>query len=73
MRQLTYAVKLQYMPLSAEVIRTELAHVQTTILEDQKTNRQYALPSKPSKHAQKLFKLVGKTLKTAPFEMQSPT
>jgi transposase len=69
MRWLTHTCALQYQPLSAKVIQNELAHTQVSILEEQKTKRRFAIPARPTKHAQRLFKLVGKTLNATPFEV----
>lgn len=69
-RWLTYTCKLRYKPLSAEVIRNELAHVQTSILEDQKTKHRFAIPSPVTKHAKALFKIVDKSLSNTPFQIR---
>ena len=69
LRWLTYTCELRYEKLSAEVIQTELAHVQTSILEHKKNHRRFAIPSAPTQHAKQLFKMVGKTLNSTPFEI----
>jgi len=69
LRWLMYTCALRYERLSAEVIRNELAHVQVSILQDQTTQRRFAIPSKPTRHAKNLFRMVGKTLNPTPFEL----
>lgn len=69
MRWVMYSCSLRYQPLSPEVIRNELAHVQVSILQDQKTARRFAIPAPVTKHAQQLFRMVGKTLEATPFEL----
>ena len=58
-RHLAYRVALQYKKLSPEVIRRELAHVQVSLLEDQKTQSVYAMPSSVSPDAEKIYQVMG--------------
>ena len=58
-RHLEYRVALQYKKLSPEVIRRELAHVQVSLLEDQKTQSVYAMPSSVSPDAEKIYQVMG--------------
>jgi hypothetical protein len=43
--------------------------VQVSILEELGTKRKFAIPATPTKHAQQLFKIVGKSLTHIPFEI----
>jgi transposase len=69
-RHLTYRVKLQYQPLSAEIIRNELVHVQQSILINKGTGHRYGIPSKPTLHARKIYQVMGKKLSSTPFLFQ---
>lgn len=66
-RHLEYRVALQYKPLSPEVIRRELAHVQMSLLEHKKTQSLYAMPSSISPHAEKIYKVLGLKPTTTPY------
>ena len=66
-RHLSYRVKLQYQPLSPEIIRNELVHVQQSILIHKTGNHRYAIPSKPTLHAQKIYQVMGEKLSATPF------
>jgi transposase len=55
---LTYRVKLQHVKLSPEVIRQTLIRVQTSILFDTSKKIRYALPSKLSVDAKKIYALM---------------
>ena len=55
---LTYRVKLQHKKLSPEVIRQTLIRVQTSILFDATKKIRYALPSKVSLDAKKIYALM---------------
>ena len=68
-RWLTHTCAVRYERLSAEVIRNELMHVQASIVEDQNSQRRYVIPSRPTKHARQLYKLVGRRLSAVPFEI----
>jgi len=54
-RHLEYRVKLQYRKLSPEKIRQRLISVQTSILLDTKKRIRYALPSRMSQEARKIY------------------
>lgn len=69
-RHLSYRVKLQYQPLSPEMIRHELVHVQESILIDSKTGRRYGIPSKPTMHTKKIYQVMGEKLSSIPFLIQ---
>ena len=58
-RHLEYRVRLQYKKLSPQKIRQILLSIQTSILYDIKTDRKFALPSKVSDDAKKIYKLMG--------------
>lgn len=66
-RMLTYRVASQYQPLSPEVIRNELVHVQLSILRNIDTNNRYCLPSALSKHARKIYQLMGLKIDQTPY------
>ena len=66
-RHLSYRVKLQYQPLSPEIIRNELVHVQQSILAHKTDGHRYAIPSKPTLHAQKIYQVMGEKLSATPF------
>ena len=57
-RHLEYRVRLQYKKLSPQKIRQILLSIQTSILYDTKTDRKFALPSKVSDDAKKIYKLM---------------
>lgn len=69
-RYLEYKVKLQYIKLSPEVIRQTLIHVQKSILFDKKQKIRYALPSKLSEHAKKIYKLCNISLTATPYILE---
>jgi transposase len=69
-RHLSYRVKLQYEPLSPEIIRNELVHVQQSILIHKSNGNRYGVPSKPTLHAQKIYQVMGEKLSSTPFLMQ---
>ncbi|MEI7706880.1 MAG: IS1634 family transposase [Chlorobium sp.] len=66
-RHLSYRVKLQYQPLSPEIIRNELVHVQQSILIHKTSSHRYAIPSKPTLHAQKIYQVMGEKVSAIPF------
>lgn len=69
-RHLSYRVKLQYQPLSPEIIRNELVHVQQSILINKTNSRRYGIPSKPTQHAQKIYQVMGEKLSATPFLLE---
>ncbi|WP_223294320.1 IS1634 family transposase [Chlorobium phaeobacteroides] len=66
-RHLSYRVKLQYQPLSPEIIRNELVHVQQSILIHKTNGTRYGIPSKPTQHAKKIYQIMGEKLSSMPF------
>ena len=58
-RSAEYRIALQYKKLSPQVIRTALLGLQISILKDQKTNKLYALPSKATQDAKKMYQVWG--------------
>lgn len=68
-RHLEYRIAIQYQKLSAEVIRNELVHVQATILKDYKTKLKYAIPSKSTKQAIKIYQSMGENLSDVPYQL----
>ena len=69
-RHLSYRVQLQYQPLSPEIIRNELVHVQQSILMHKTSGHQYGIPSKPTMHARKIYQVMGEKLSATPFLVQ---
>ena len=65
-----YRVKLQYIKLSPEVIRQTLIRVQKSILFDKQKKIRYALPSKLSDHAKKIYKLCNIPLTITPYILE---
>ena len=65
-RYLEYRVRLQYKKLSPEKIRQILLSVQTSILYDTTTDKKFAMPSKVSDDAKKIYKLMGVPITTKP-------
>lgn len=65
-RYLEYRVRLQYKKLSPEKIRQILLSVQTSILYDTATDRKFAMPSKVSDDAKKIYKLMEVPITTRP-------
>ena len=65
-RYLEYRVRLQYKKLSPEKIRQILLSVQTSILYDTTTDKKFAMPSKVSDDAKKIYKLMGVPIATKP-------
>ena len=57
-RYLEHRVRLQYIKLSPQKIRTILLSVQTSIYYDSKTNNKYSMPSLMSEDAKKIYKLM---------------
>lgn len=66
-RAMEYIVRLQYKKLSPAAIRNELINLQTSILKDTKTGKLYALPSKASQHAKKIYQVVGLKWNDTPY------
>lgn len=68
-RYLEYRIKVQYQKLSPEVIRRELCHVQTSLLRHTQTQALYALPSKMSEIALKIYKIIGCKAQITPYKI----
>jgi len=69
-RYLSYRVKLQYQSLSPEIIRNELVHVQQSILCHKTNSHRYAIHSKPTLHAQKIYQVMGEKLSANSFSAE---
>jgi len=65
-RYLEYRVRLQYKKMSPQKIKQTLLSVQTSILYDTATNRKFALPSKVSDDAKKIYKIMEVPVITKP-------
>ena len=65
-RYLEYRVRLQYKKLSPEKIRQILLSMQTSILYDTATDKKFAMPSKVSDDAKKIYKLMEVSVTTRP-------
>ncbi len=68
-RAMEYSVRLQYRKLSPESIRNELMKLQTSILKDTKTGNQYALPSKATQDAKKIYQIMGLKWTDTPYQL----
>ena len=68
-RYLAYRMKIQYKPLSPEVIRNTLIHVQHSILKHKETGECYVIPSKMDDIATKIYSKLGVTATTTPFKL----
>ena len=71
-RHLQYRMALQARPVSPEVIRNALVHVQHSVLEHQRTKRRYVIPSAISETGRQLYKVMGLTHATTPYELKYP-
>ena len=69
-RHLQYRMALQARPVSPEVIRNALVHVQHSVLQHQQTQRRYVLPSAISETGRQLYKVMGLTHSTTPYELK---
>lgn len=69
-RHLQYRMTLQARPVSPEVIRNALVHVQHSVLEHKQTNRRYVIPSAISETGRQLYKVMGLTHSTTPYELK---
>lgn len=70
-RHLSYRTNLLHFGLSPESTRSHLSHVQVSILRDIQTGKRYALPSKVSPEAVKLYKLMGLKYTDVPYELNT--
>lgn len=66
-RHLEYRVRLQYVKLSPEKIRQILLSIQTSVLYDTRTSNKFAMPSKVSNEAKKIYKLMGVNVICKPY------
>jgi len=65
-RYLEYRVRLQYKKLSPEKIRQILLSIQTSIFYDTATDKKFAMPSRVSDEAKKIYKLMEVQITTRP-------
>jgi len=70
-RHLEHRVRLQYIKLSPERIRKILLSVQVSILYDTRSKTRFALPSKVSQDAKKIYKLMEVSISTTPYKLCS--
>ena len=70
-RHLEHRVRLQYIALSPEKIRKILLSIQVSILYDTKTKKRFAMPSKVSGDAKKIYKLMEVTVHEKPYILRS--
>ena len=68
-RHLSYRMALQSRPVSPEVIRNALVHVQHSVVQHQRTKQRYAIPSTMSNVAGKLYAVMGLTRSTTPYAL----
>jgi transposase len=68
-RHLEHRVRLQYIKLSPEKIRKILLSIQVSILYDTKTDKKFAIPSKISNDAKKIYKLMEVPMVSKPYIM----
>lgn len=66
-RHLEHRVRLQYIKLSPEKIRKILLSIQMSILYDTATGKRFALPSKISQEAKKIYKLMEVPISSRPY------
>ncbi len=69
-RHLQYRMALQASAVSPEVIRNALVHVQHSVLEHKQTTRRYVIPSAISETGRHLYKVMGLTHSTTPYELK---
>ena len=69
-RHLQYRMTLQARPVSPEAIRNALVHVQHSVLAHQQTHRRYVIPSAISETGRQLYKIMGLTHSTTPYELK---
>ena len=68
-RHLQYRMALQASAVSPEVIRNALVHVQHSVPEHKQTKRRYVIPSAISETGRQLYKVMGLTHSTTPYEL----
>jgi len=66
-RHIEHRVRLQYIKLSPEKIRKILLSIQVSVLYDTKQNKKFALPSKISNDAKKIYKLMEVAISSTPY------
>ena len=69
-RHLQYRMALQARAVSPDVICNALTHVQHSVLEHQQTTRRYVIPSAISETGRQLYKVMGLTHSTSPYELK---
>lgn len=69
-RRLQYRMALQAGAVSPEVICNALTHVRHSVLEHQQTKRRYVIPSAISETGRQLYKVMGLTHSTTPYELE---
>ena len=69
-RHLQYRMALQARAVSPAVICNALTHVQHSVLEHQQTKRRYVIPSAISETGRHLYKVMGLTHSTTPYELK---
>ncbi|MEA1916978.1 MAG: IS1634 family transposase, partial [Campylobacterota bacterium] len=70
-RHLEHRVRLQYIKLSCEKIRQILLSIQVSVLYDTRTNKKFAIPSKISNDAKKIYKLMEVPISSTPYKLCS--
>lgn len=71
MRAMEYMIRLQYKKLSPAAIKNELIRLETSILKDTKTQKQYALPSKATQDAKKIYQVLGLKWNDTPYPIKT--
>jgi len=66
-RHLEHRVRLQYVKLSPQKIRQILLSIQVSILYDTQKNKKFAMPSKISNDAKKIYKLMNVPIRLKPY------
>lgn len=70
-KHMEYRVGLQHERCSAEKIRQELLHLQTSILKDTSNGEHYGLPSTASTLGRKIYQALGLKYSTVPYKLES--
>jgi len=70
-RHLEHRVRLQYIKLSPEKIKEILLSIQVSVLYDTRTNKKFAIPSKISTDAKKIYKLMEVPISSTPYKLRS--
>ena len=70
-RHLGYRARLQYKPLSLEVVRNALLSAQYGIVKDQRSAQRYAIPMQLSQVAKKLYWMMGVERSSVPLDNSS--